>query len=105
MAMNLGKAHSCKTRWFPMCKQVPSGICVNGLLWMPGVKYVFSGVLDNLTGNVYEDGEYMGKNRLFMSNGQYLDLQKTSEALAPRDRKFKYDFSGLCINIALRAYF
>jgi hypothetical protein len=70
-----------------------------------GVKYVFSGVLDNLTGNVNEDGEYMGKNRLIMSNGQDLDWQKTSEAIALGDRKFKYDFSGLRINIALRAYF
>ncbi len=70
-----------------------------------GAKYVFGGVLDDLTGNVTENGVYQGKNRLIMSGGDHFAYQNTADALAPGDSKFKYDFSGLRINISLRAYF
>jgi hypothetical protein len=83
-----------------------------------GVKYLFSGVVDNLTGNVtctdnggssFTCGDPgTQKERLIMvkdSDGEHLTSKKSSDPLASDERPFKYDFSGLRINIALRAYF
>ena len=64
-----------------------------------GVKYVFFGVLDKLRNH---------KERLVMvedADGEYLYIRAASGPLAPDERPFKYDFSGLRFNIALRLYF
>lgn len=74
-----------------------------------GIKAVFGGVLDNLTGSVTEDGVPQGKCRLLMKresgNFEMIDWEKTSQALTSSQRPFKYDFSGLRANAALRIYF
>lgn len=72
-----------------------------------GAKYLFSAVLDNLTGKVTDGGVDQGKNRMIMSKdpayGEFFDY--TSVPLASDERPFKYDLSGLRANFGLRIYF
>ena len=69
-----------------------------------GVKYLFSGVLDKLTGKVEGD-----KSRMIMisnpSYGEAFSYKSTSSPLASDERPFKYDLSGLRVNFGLRTYF
>lgn len=71
-----------------------------------GAKYLFSAVLDNLNGEVTENGVDKGKNRLIMTkhpSGEYFDY--TSAPLTSSERPLKYDLSGLRANVGLRIYF
>ncbi len=64
-----------------------------------GAKYFFFGVLDKLRNH---------KERLVMAedaDGEHLRIRAASGPLASDERPFKYDFSGLRFNIALRLYF
>jgi hypothetical protein len=65
-----------------------------------GVKYLFSAVLDNLRGNVVANGASMGEFQMMMDDdghGYWIDLGGS--------KPFKYDYSGLRTNLALRVYF
>ncbi len=75
-----------------------------------GVKYVFSGVLDNLTGKMSaSSGGGPGEYRMIMfrnpTYGEYMDARLTSAGLAAGERPFQYDYSGLRLNAGLRVYF
>ncbi len=71
-------------------------------------KYLFSAVLDNLTGGVSGSGYSAGKRRLTMqkwSLGEVTNYPLTSSPLAANERPFKYDLSGLRANVGLKIYF
>ena len=72
-----------------------------------GAKYLFSAVLDNLTGKVTDGGVDQGKNRLIMMDAAPYgeEFGYTSGPLASGERPFKYDLSGLRANIGLHIYF
>lgn len=69
------------------------------------LKYLFAGKMDNFRGN-YSTAS--GKQKLIMATdpyGEYMDFIPESQALSSGQRRFKYDFSGLRINLAARYYF
>ena len=72
-------------------------------------KYLFSAVLDNLTGHVDVIGMSADKYRIIMGDrspyGEELLLKKTSDPLVSGERPFKYDLSGLRANVGFRIYF
>ncbi len=74
-----------------------------------GAKYLFSAVLDNMTGKLTGGGvPAPGKSRMIMSNGLYgeeFGVRNTSQPLASGERPFKYDLSGLRVNVGFRIYF
>jgi len=73
-----------------------------------GAKYIFSAVLDDLTGNLTGPGVSPGKQLLIMTqtgSGEKIGYSPASAALPSGSRPFKYDLSGLRINAALRVYF
>ncbi|MDO8715691.1 MAG: hypothetical protein Q7J73_02645 [Dehalococcoidales bacterium] len=74
-----------------------------------GVKYVFSAIFDNLTGNLTGSaGVVPGKSRMIMkkfSYGETMDSKLTSATLGTGERPFKYDFSGLRATFGLKMYF
>ena len=72
-------------------------------------KYLFSAILNNLTGNLTVNGVNQGKHRLIMYDyppyGQEIWFDPTSAPLPSGDRPFKYDLSGLRANVGLKFYF
>jgi len=72
-------------------------------------KYLFSAILDNLTGHFTVNGVDQGKHRLVMTDsppyGQEISLDPTSAPLPTGDRPFKFDLSGLRANVGLKIYF
>lgn len=73
-----------------------------------GAKFLFSAILDNLTGSMTGSGVAPGKYRMTMkrwSNGEEPDFTLTTTPFAANERAYKYDYSGLRANIGLRMYF
>ena len=69
-------------------------------------KYLFSAILDDLTGNVTENGVALGKRKLTMMTAPTGEVVYYSgNTLSQSERPLKYDFSGLRANVALRIYF
>ena len=72
-------------------------------------KYLFSAILDNLTGRITVNGADQGRHRLVMTDyppyGQEISVDPTSAPLPAGDRPFKFDLSGLRANVGLKIYF
>lgn len=75
-------------------------------------KYVFSGVLDKMEGNLKSNGVDAGKKKLVMVNdgpgginGVKLGYRSTSFTFTGQQRPYRYDYSGLRVNLAMRLYF
>ena len=98
------KAEFAQNKFIPQVKAGGEWFITKWLSLNVGTKYLFNGTLDNLTGNVTEDGVSKGKNRMIMNNG-FIYYKKTSEALATNERPFKYDLSGLRVDVGFRVYF
>lgn len=75
------------------------------------IKYLFSAVLNKLTGNLTENGKALGKYKMIMdgnsfpSYGETVWVSKASDPLVSGNRSFKYDLSGPRTNVSVRIYF
>ncbi|MDO8803810.1 MAG: hypothetical protein Q7R35_05230 [Elusimicrobiota bacterium] len=83
-----------------------------GLSINVGAKYLFSAALDNLTGKFNTDGVVdPTKYRMVVGEATppdgeyYIGFHPETKPLCPNERPFKYDYSGLRANIAIRFYF
>lgn len=75
-------------------------------------KYVFNGVLDNMTGDLKRNRISQGKKQMAMANegaggvhGIRFGYKNTGYTYTGKQRPFEYDYSGLRLNLAMRWYF
>jgi len=75
-------------------------------------KYVFSGVLDNMTGDLKRNRISQGTKQMAMVNdganginGVKFGYKNTGYTYTGKQRPFEYDYSGLRLNLAMRWYF